>query len=1468
MKLGKGEIKSNCENEDLDVNINANTTKNTNTKMDSLSDEASNLMTTTAPIKVKPNEIKKYNQNSDAQIDDVSLKQLFYDDTPENVTTFITRSPVLEEESFLVAEGVNSYFEKAYKFWEEKGTDELLKSGLIQLHDPKRNEMLGLHSNNNCDDQIQTSINEAIVKGHPRKYQVALFERAKERNIIVNLGTGQGKTLIALLCIRHFALPAYESGKKTLFLVPSIALAVQHTTTLKANLPYTVATACHSGSSSDRARANVQKCNILVATHGAALDILRHYGDYFNLAEVNLIVVDECHYATGNHGYARILDMFYHKLPKDRRPRILGLTASPLVNVRPDTTTERLQEMLSQLEVKLDSELACFSRMGLVSMSDHGKLDMEQAQKKLGLKTGNAEERVVHYFNGIPKVPLPAHDRIGLHESRIKELNQLINLYHHYGPKVTGDYCFTLVREVSRNHYEKETARQFERMLVHLNFLVRFCEKECKVYANNGRSNKLIVLENILHDLVCKDHSKENVGVVFVERRITALALHEYLRKKWDDAEKDHSGKPLLKCDMIVRQSTQVFKYLHPCHKLSLEDQHDSNMEWLHQMKKVRDVLEGLRSKRTNVLIATSVVEEGVDVDACSFVIVLDSIKTSKGYVQMKGRARMKNAKFFVFENSHPDAISPPITLMQAQEVEQRIKSIIEMREPNVSDTFECLSNIIYTGPTVSLEIKALHEGEYRASKGCVEVRSAKSLLNRYAQSIPLDTSSRSSRQALLLHMPIYDGYRLTMPAHLPSDIRIVILPKEFREGCSSKDIQNKLALMACVRLHSLKLLNDRLLPLKRSDMHERLLKLALQKLPDVKDRAPHDGFPELEGEVKQMYCYQIIQRGEIFDEHASFLHVKGNMLAFLTIVPLIEIPKLTFEHSDLCEITCEIGKPKEVFVNSENWQIISKFFSYLMDFRWSKKTGNKAIVYAGNKNLSGVIPPYVIALLNENDDFDWDRMQITIKDFERSEEERKECVHLLSGANLEVPRLWVPIYDPFVPYVCVGSTGLNIAAPFPHNRDCKDYAEYFETKREFKLNDAKSPLYAVQRSWNNPRKMHRSEWLFSNKKRKMNQVEEDITQAGDPLKDGEQAPLYGLPTALLPSIACMEAQIADAGLILLSILVPQILYHIEQCLTTRSFVYHCKERLPILGSYAEKISLSTKLEMLTARSCSMSITYDRFEFLGDAVLKLLQTDALLGSTELQRWVGFLHEGDLSTLRSAMGSNDRLKNAAKSTGIDKFILTKPLGRGQWTPVSLDTCNKDGSNDDESVHDLFAPSNKVCADVMESILGIVYWEFGYEASVEIAEELGLSLPYQIKNNRFSSNSSVSVRQEIIDLSKTFLNIKQFKQPELLMEALTHPSSIYEEVPCYQKLEWIGDAVLCMAIREWAYKTFPNLPVASLVILESMFVCNETLAYLGFSQGLHKIINHRDPSLPRRFEEFQREIGKKGRGLWGT
>ena len=64
---------------------------------------------------------------------------------------------------------------------------------------------------------------EAVENYSARPYQVELLERAKERNTIVCLGTGTGKTFISVMLIKelaHEVRGSYEDdGQRTFFLV-------------------------------------------------------------------------------------------------------------------------------------------------------------------------------------------------------------------------------------------------------------------------------------------------------------------------------------------------------------------------------------------------------------------------------------------------------------------------------------------------------------------------------------------------------------------------------------------------------------------------------------------------------------------------------------------------------------------------------------------------------------------------------------------------------------------------------------------------------------------------------------------------------------------------------------------------------------------------------------------------------------------------------------------------------------------------------------------------------------------------------------------------------------------------------------------------------------------------------------------------------------------------------------------------
>jgi endoribonuclease Dicer len=77
---------------------------------------------------------------------------------------------------------------------------------------------------------------------------------------------------------------------------------------------------------------------------------------------------------------------------------------------------------------------------------------------------------------------------------------------------------------------------------------------------------------------------------------------------------------------------------------------YDFETEDLQTMKRqLEKSLTDFRDGKSNILLATSVVEEGLDVPACNVVIRYDFPQTYRAYVQSRGRARQKPARFIIF---------------------------------------------------------------------------------------------------------------------------------------------------------------------------------------------------------------------------------------------------------------------------------------------------------------------------------------------------------------------------------------------------------------------------------------------------------------------------------------------------------------------------------------------------------------------------------------------------------------------------------------------------------------------------------------------------------------------------------------------------------------------------------------------------------------------------------------------------
>ena len=156
-------------------------------------------------------------------------------------------------------------------------------------------------------------------------------------------------------------------------------------------------------------------------------------------------------------------------------------------------------------------------------------------------------------------------------------------------------------------------------------------------------------------------------------------------------------------------------------------------------------------------------------------------------------------------------------------------------------------------------------------------------------------------------------------------------------------------------------------------------------------------------------------------------------------------------------------------------------------------------------------------------------------------------------------------------------------------------------------------------------------------------------------------------------------------------------------------------------------------------------------------------------------------------------------------------------------------------------------------------GLVYIHFDFDAALKVMDEMGVSVP---TSGSFETNISPFQGTELgQNKALAFLGYPPLKNEGLLSEALTHPS--VSGSPSYQKLEWVGDAVLCLAVRKVLRNQFPTAKVGSLNIFEVAIVNNETLGYLTIRSELHMgAIYYDNCELRESIDSFAEKIKKDG------
>lgn len=153
-------------------------------------------------------------------------------------------------------------------------------------------------------------------------------------------------------------------------------------------------------------------------------------------------------------------------------------------------------------------------------------------------------------------------------------------------------------------------------------------------------SGKMVISEKVkqLIQFLESHEEAQRYGIIFVEQRATVAVLNRLL-----------STHPMTRA--IVKCSTFVGTSANSSRKITLGEWLDSSQQ--------QDTLVGFRRRERNLIIATSVLEEGIDISACNTVICFNKPANLKSFIQRRGRARKEESIFVLMLSSEDESLGP-----------------------------------------------------------------------------------------------------------------------------------------------------------------------------------------------------------------------------------------------------------------------------------------------------------------------------------------------------------------------------------------------------------------------------------------------------------------------------------------------------------------------------------------------------------------------------------------------------------------------------------------------------------------------------------------------------------------------------------------------------------------------------------------------------------------------------------------
>ena len=462
---------------------------------------------------------------------------------------------------------------------------------------------------------------ELLVEGaiEARAYQLSAIDHCLSASTLLVLPTGMGKTPIEVMVL---AERLRNPGGRGIMLAPTNALVNQHLSDLKELLTLSddqEIVGLTGAIPPKKRRAIWESATIVVATPQVVRNDVQN--GVTRLDDVALLIVDEAHRATGNHAMAQVGDLFAEQQPEGL---VIAATASPghveaeihevcerlrIVNIhaRPAEDAllqpyasglevndvivevpEELRQLARPLEIWLDRLVDRLRRLGFYTRQGHITAGgLQEAQQRISVSIGKGES--VGY-------------RAAKENGIAMRLNNLISSLLCQGVAASRE---TLSRIGQKGKDEKKSAREFAADS-RIHQLKETLEQMQEIHS------KVTMVRRMVRRQI--KESPESRIIVFANFRDTVEEISRTL--------KDVEGAIPQR---FVGQSSR---------------DGSSGMSQKEQLER----LDAFRSGEANVLVATSVGEEGLDVPNADLVIFYEPVGSEIRTIQRRGRTGRQRA--------------------------------------------------------------------------------------------------------------------------------------------------------------------------------------------------------------------------------------------------------------------------------------------------------------------------------------------------------------------------------------------------------------------------------------------------------------------------------------------------------------------------------------------------------------------------------------------------------------------------------------------------------------------------------------------------------------------------------------------------------------------------------------------------------------------------------------------------------